>query len=290
MVQVHVVTVEPEWILRWIATRIVETANSLGEEWTLGFEPRDDVEINFYVDLYNCYRGKTKVKDVGWFTCLDKNSLESFQPHWHTLDFVVQMNSEQMKKWIEAGYPKEKMVVLKAPFNIENFPLRKIVLGIFQRGGFVGKGHNFMLKLPDVMDLSNFKFIFVGKGWDDIFLKYRKSGIQVEYYADEVYSTYPLLYKKIDYLLIPSLWEGGPIALLEALAQGIPVIASRVGFVANGELKVDYVFEPNNHLELAEILMKLEKERLERRKQVEGLSYERWVKRLKEVFEECLES
>jgi glycosyltransferase involved in cell wall biosynthesis len=287
MVSVNIVTVEPEWILHWIAERTLEAANKLGENWTLG-NPRDNIDLNFYIDLYNCYRWKTKAKDVGWFTCLDKNSLESFQPHWHTLDFVIQMNSEQLEKWVDAGYPREKMIVLKAPFNIENFPLKKITLGIFQRGGFIGKGHDFMLKLPDIIDLRNFDFIFVGKGWDDVFLKYRKLGIYTEYYADEIYSSYPFFYNKIDYLLVPSLWEGGTIAMLEASACGIPIISSRVGFVAGGELKADYVFEPGNHLELAEILMKIEKERLERRKQVEDLSYENWVRKLKWVFEKCV--
>lgn len=274
------------WILDKIAERIVQTNKELntGVEMEIFIPPqKPDIDINYYVDLYNCYRQKSVAKDIGFFTCLDKNSLDSFQPYWRSLDFVTHMNKEQLEKWIEAGYPREKMKVIPMALNLEQFPLKKIVLGVFQRGGYPGKGHQFMLKLPEIMDLSNFEFLFVGKDWDEVFFKYAKSGIEVTHCSDDDYENYPNHYEKIDYLLIPSLWEGGPMALLEALARGIPVIASRVGFVP--EFAVEHTFEPGNHLELAEILMKLEKERLDRRKKVEQLTWENHVKELIKVFE-----
>jgi glycosyltransferase involved in cell wall biosynthesis len=62
------------------------------------------------------------------------------------------------------------------------------------------------------------------------------------------------------FLVFPSIWfEGCPLALLEAMAHGIPVIASRIGGIP--ELVEDGVsgllFEPGNVAELAENMTEL---------------------------------
>ncbi|MCF7817832.1 MAG: glycosyltransferase family 4 protein [Kiritimatiellales bacterium] len=58
-------------------------------------------------------------------------------------------------------------------------------------------------------------------------------------------------YEQIDFLLIPSRFEGVPLVMLEALARGIPVLGSR----RDGMLDIlprEWTFEPENGTELAE--------------------------------------
>jgi O-antigen biosynthesis protein len=60
-------------------------------------------------------------------------------------------------------------------------------------------------------------------------------------------------------LVVPSILDGRPIVVLEALALGVPVIASRIGglpaLVRDGE--TGFLVEPGNTSEIAEHLVRL---------------------------------
>jgi glycosyltransferase involved in cell wall biosynthesis len=286
--KVNIMTVRSGWILHKNAERMIEANKKLdtGIDMTLSYEPRDDIDINYYVSLDNLFWRKTKAKDVGYFTHLDNNSPECFRPIFLEMDFIVHQCKKYYDMFIELGYPKEKMEVIKPAIKLDMFPLRKIRLGIFQRGGYIGKGILFLKELIEETDLKNFHFVFVGKDWENILFITKEKGVTYEYHTSENYEEYPKLYEKIDYLLIPGLWEGGPMCLLEALAMGIPIIASDVGWVP--EFKVDYMFKAGNKEQLINILKKIEEERLSKRKQVENITWENYVKELIKIFEKVI--
>jgi glycosyltransferase involved in cell wall biosynthesis len=76
-------------------------------------------------------------------------------------------------------------------------------------------------------------------------------------------STLRDIYRRCDVLVNPSLYEGLPNVVLEAMACGLPVLASRV--IGNDELVIDgrtgYLFDPENENELENLLRKILKDR-----------------------------
>jgi sugar transferase (PEP-CTERM/EpsH1 system associated) len=69
----------------------------------------------------------------------------------------------------------------------------------------------------------------------------------------------PMILALLDVFVLPSLWEGLPIALLEAMAAGLPVVATRVGGVP--EVVVDgvtgFLVPPRDPQALADAILRL---------------------------------
>ena len=279
---INIVTVRSGWILQKIAQRIFDELTKLCD-CTITHEPDPTADINFYVDVGNCYTRKTGGIDIGLFTHLDLDSVEALNASWLSLDHIFHMCKRYynvFKDW----YPASKMDVVFPGEISEGFALKKPCLGIFQRGGFVGKGEVFMQELSEQPIASNFSFLFVGSGWEPAVARLGHKGISVDNITDEDYEKYPDLYNKIDYLLVPSLWEGGPMSIIEASAKGIPIISSNVGWVGT-DFIVDYIYEPNNMKQLTNILEDILAPLQKRRKRVEHLSYAYYAKKLLEVSE-----
>tara|TARA_R110000796_G_scaffold195034_1_gene311494 strand:- start:7866 stop:8723 length:858 start_codon:yes stop_codon:yes gene_type:complete len=283
--KINIVTVSSGWILQKIAQRIHNELQKLCEA-TISHEPNLFADVNFYVDVQNCYHHKTNTLDIGYFTHLDKNSVKAINTNWFSLDHIFhhgQRYYDVFKHW----YPENKMSVVLPGEIPEGFTIKKPCLGIFQRGGFEGKGEYFMRQLSESPIASSFRFLFVGSGWDTVIDMFSRKGISVENITDEDYASYPDLYNKIDYLLIPSLWEGGPMSVIEACAKGIPIISSNVGWVGT-DFVVDHMYEPNNMEQLTNILQDIIRPMQRRREIVEHVSYAYYAKKLHDVSQELL--
>jgi len=273
--KINIVTVATGWILQKIAERINK---SHPEVFSLSTDPRNDVHANYYVDVQNCYVGKTQTLDVGYFTHLHENSMTHIRPLWLTLDHIVHKCTRYHTAF-KGIYPPEKMSILYPGEIDPSFILKKPTIGIFQRGAHTGKGFFFMKEMSKVKSMQNFKFLFKGTGWEEVVTLFNDNNIDAACDIDEDYSSYPKVYKEIDYLLIPSLWEGGPMSVIEACATGIPIISADVGWV-NGDFKVDYLFQPNNCTQLDTILQSIYKPLEDRRARVSHLTYKKYGTKL----------
>ena len=276
--KINIVTVNSGWILQKISERVA-AANP--DVFQISSRPVGNVDANFYIDMLNCYRNKSPILDVGFFTHLHEDSADFMQSHWLSLDHIVHMCT-RYKKAFQQFYPAEKMSVLYPGQVDEQFSPRKPLIGIFQRGFHEGKGFDFMKSIAHYDILKNFKFMFVGSDWEEVADIFNNNSIETRCHESEDYSEYPELYHKIDYLLIPSLWEGGPMSLIEAYATGTPIISSDVGWV-NTDFEVDYLYEANNGEQLRKTLEKIYEPIYNRRQKVAAINYKTYGDKITKI-------
>jgi glycosyltransferase involved in cell wall biosynthesis len=98
---------------------------------------------------------------------------------------------------------------------------------------FPDKGHRFFLEAFSIVlkRYSHIMGVIVGDGpgRDEIIRKVREMRLDNHIYVCGEKSDMKAVYNHLDYLVIPSLREGLPYVLLEAMACSIPVLATAVG-------------------------------------------------------------
>ena len=94
------------------------------------------------------------------------------------------------------------------------------------------KGHRFLLDaLPEVVKkFPDFRVLFIGDGELRDVLRAQTMALRLDKNVCFLGSRgdVPALLAASDLFILPSLWEGLPMALIEAMASGLPVIATRV--------------------------------------------------------------
>jgi glycosyltransferase involved in cell wall biosynthesis len=111
----------------------------------------------------------------------------------------------------------------------------------------------------------------IGEGLDEASTSLRAAGVDCSHYDRQAYaiSQYPQLYQGLDCIVITSSTEAGPLPLFEALATGLPAVATTVGWAPYFSQKAPrYVRLANNPREIADHLkqLKSQKEEMFRRR------------------------
>lgn len=189
-----VVGENPGWVCGWIARKIAE---GLGCPRML--KPGDGT--NIYVPYYLLER-KTE-RDIALFTHY------SNPPYWERAAGLADV-CIAMSKHTAKYLPPEKTKVLNIPPD-EQFRKSSVVFGVsgrsYARYGDMRKHADWIDKLACI---PGTRFTHSGGqlGWDEM----------------------PAWYASIDYLVVLSDNEGGPMGVVEAIAAGKPVIAPDVGW------------------------------------------------------------
>lgn len=168
------------------------------------------------------------------------------------------------------GYNRKKTVVIFNGYDFEMAtPLCRIefnssypVVGMVGRFSF-DKGYDVFLRSASILlDQGLFiKFVMVGSGFTSSNEKLVSlisslnltSYITLAGHADNVFD----VLSTFDYFVLPSRTEAFPNVLVEAIASGLPVVASDVGDVRNILSDDNFIFNPADPCALADSLLRL---------------------------------
>ena len=147
---------------------------------------------------------------------------------------------------------------------------RRVALGVGESEvviGFVGrledqKGLPFLLKAAERLNkqFKNLRYVVVGSGSRDEALRAEASTLGIENMVFTGYERDVASYMKaFDVFVLPSLFEGLPMSLLEAMACHLPVVATRVGGIPEAVLEgvTGYLVDPGNVDQLVSRLAEL---------------------------------
>jgi len=190
----NVVAKEDGWVLNWIADKLARG---------LGCEHRESPiqGTNVYVPYY--FLTQKTERDIALFT--HYSIPEVWERAISLADVCIAM-SHKTAEYL----PSEKTVILEIPPDPQ-FRKDKIILGVcgrdYSQYGDRRKRVHWMEKVD------------------------RIPGVEVKYTGGHVrWEDMPAWYASIDYLLVTSDNEGGPMAVVEAIAAGKPAIAPNVGW------------------------------------------------------------
>jgi glycosyltransferase involved in cell wall biosynthesis len=128
-----------------------------------------------------------------------------------------------------ARFDRVERADLVREFGIPEGVLVMAVIGRLHRA----KGHADLLPALEALAVGfgAFRCLFIGDGElrDELMQAVRERGLEDKVIFTGRRDDVPALLKSIDIVVMPSRWEGLPIALLEAMAMSKPVLAAAVG-------------------------------------------------------------
>jgi glycosyltransferase involved in cell wall biosynthesis len=159
----------------------------------------------------------------------------------------VQVTHDEMRALVlEAGVAEERVFKIPIGIDIEHFPHRPegdgpaFVIGSFVKDGVGMQEGNEpkLLKGPDtfvaVVDrlrtaIPNLSVLLTGPARGYVRTELKRLGVPQEHLILSSRDELARAYQRVDVCLVTSRQEGGPKAVLEAMATGVPLVSTRVG-------------------------------------------------------------
>lgn len=174
---------------------------------------------------------------LGIYNHLDRLALKKFSA-------LAAVSDEVAQRLLDSGVPAEKIRIIANGIDVQSFeqgrPLPALsfvgekVVGMVARLD-LQKGFEYLLRA--VRELCNtmngFRVVIVGEGPDRqaIEAMVEEYGLQSSVMLAGQQSDMPAVYAAMDIFVLPSLNEGLPMTILEAMAASKPVVATRVGAI-----------------------------------------------------------
>jgi glycosyltransferase involved in cell wall biosynthesis len=157
----------------------------------------------------------------------------------HRVGGLVLCHPDQRRILEAAGVRLDRAKVLERPIGaLSSFSLGDSRGARFTIG-WVGRNHwrkrlNWFVEVTSMLagNCSPFDVVLIGAGLEEAAANLQRCGIEVRVYPRDRYTIaeYPRLYRELDLLVITSMTEAGPLPLFEALASGLSVVSTPVGW------------------------------------------------------------
>lgn len=188
---------------------------------------------------------------------------------------VSNQTTENLRKYEKI--PQKKLTTIENGIDGSKFAIKidlqtkREELGLSLDGPIIGvisriekvKGITYILDaMPEIIkEVPELTLLIVGDGSELENLRSRthQLGIEQNVIFTGVRYDIPEIFQALDVYLLPSLSEGLPMSLLEAMAAGCPIIASNVGGVPDAVINYEsaILVSPGNPKELAEAVLVL---------------------------------
>lgn len=221
-------------------------------------------DLNYYLN-YSAYRSRHSKAEAAFFTHIEDapEPRARFFNTAQSVDACICHSAPAQRVLASAGIAN--VHIIPPGVDLQKYEVR-VRIGVVGRTYHTGrKGEALVAK---VMDVPGVEWAFTGSGWPG----------RSHYINDD---DLPAFYRSLDYLLVPSLQEGGPMSVVEALACGTPVIAPPVGWVSDYP-HIEYRTGDADDLRRVLTEVVATKERL--RASVAGRSWDVWAQKHDEVF------
>lgn len=213
---------------------------------------------------------------------------------------MILCHPEQRRILAAAGVPLEGRRLLERPLGaLSLFRPRQRMPGVFTVG-WVGKNHPrkrlswFVEAMLAVRrEPAPLRAVLIGDGLAEAAARLRAGGVECVHYARDAHpiTDYPSLYHELDALVITGMTEAGPLPLFEALASGLPVVSTPVGwaphFARVSPAWVQLAEEPARITALLEALRQTREEAFAQRSEiaqtVSAWTLEGWARQVLEL-------
>lgn len=212
--KVRIVTEKEGWIMH---RKGAEIQKHFGEEYVQINQDWPDADIHYYINYGYFNKKPARGITIANFTHFDPESLaDKFVEVAFKVDFCTSVSEATTDKLLSIGIPRDKIRTIRVGADASFAP--KLTLGVSGRPYKGGrKGEDLLERMISDRDIqASCRIVARNPEWG-------LPIIGVDDAAD--------FYRAIDFLLITSRIEGGPVPFMEALACGTLSIAPGIGVV-----------------------------------------------------------
>ena len=199
---------------------------------------------------------------------------------WRFFDGIICVSESYKAKILKSGIAKNKVSVIPNGISVDdcgptridnkkqlflkqyNIPFSHLVIGIIGRLS-IEKGHRYFIEAAAniLKQNSDISFVIVGDGPEKKSIQrlINDLGLNKRFYSVGYVENMKQTYAALDIVVIPSLREGLPNVLLEAMFYEKPVIASNVGGIPEviSDKEDGLLVMPQDSLAIADALLNL---------------------------------